>query len=280
MGQDRVSHHRRSGTSVTATRARSRLPRLRAIKRKLLYSTVQSELKSYIVKHRLRPGDPLPSEAELSRQFGIGRNSVREAVKSLEVLGVVESRMGSGLFVRDFSFDPILDNLPYGMLFDRKQLSDILEVRLHLETGMVERVITSSTPDHVRELRGLLRRWAKLAERGEYPAEYDRAFHLAMHRNVDNPLLTKILDSFWRVFHDAQARASVPEPIDPLETHRHHLLVLDALEARDVDGMRRALIRHHQGIQDRLRSAAGPHDDSATGALDDARSLSIGSALE
>lgn len=279
MPDDRVSSHA-IGTRVTGTKARSRLPRLRAVKRKLLYSTVQSELKSYIVKHRLRPGDALPSEAELARQFGIGRNSVREAVKSLEVLGVIESRIGSGLFVQDFSFDPILDNLPYGMLFDRKHLSDVLEVRLHLENGMVERVIASSTSDQARQLRGILQRWAKVAERGHYPAEYDRAFHLAMHRNVDNPLLTKILDSFWSVFHDARARASVPEPIDPLETHRHHLLVLEALEARDIDGMRSALVRHHQGIQDRLRSAAELHDESAATALDDTRSVSVRSLLE
>ncbi len=270
MRDDRFAH-RASAMTATGTTSRARLPRIRTIKRKLLYQAVQNELKSYIVQHRLRPGDPLPSEGELARQFGIGRNTLREAVKSLEVLGVIESRMGSGLFVRDFSFDPILDNLLYGVLFDRKHLGDVLEVRLHLENGMVERVIASSTRDQVHRLRGVLQRWRKLAERGHYPAECDRAFHLALHKNVDNPLLTKILDSFWRVFHDAQTRALVPDPIDPAETHRHHVLILEALEARDVDGMRHALGRHHLGIQRRLRSMAERPNESLVDVPDSSR---------
>lgn len=257
--------------TATGTTSRARLPRIRTIKRKLLHQAVRNELKSYIVQHRLHPGEPLPSEGDLARQFGIGRNTLREAVKSLEVLGVIESRMGSGLFVKAFSFDPILDNLLYGVMFDRKHLRDVLEVRLHLENGMAERVIASSTHDQVQRLRSVLQRWRKMAERGHYPAELDRAFHLALHKNVDNPLLTKILDSFWRVFHDAQTRELVPDPIDPAETHRHHILILEALEARDVDGMRYALGRHHLGIQRRLRSMAEPPEKSLVDVPDGSR---------
>src|SRR6266567_958567 len=107
----------------------ARPPKLKSLgRKKLLYQAVQEEIKSYILKHRLVPGDAIPTEHELAQQLDISRNSVREAVKSLEALGILESRAGSGLYVRSFSFDSILNNLPYGLLFDLKVLMDLVEV--------------------------------------------------------------------------------------------------------------------------------------------------------
>src|SRR5438309_2312002 len=134
------------------------LPRLNALKRTPLLYRIQEEIKGYIIDHALKPGDPLPSEGDLAQQLDISRNSVREAVKSLEVLGIVESRPGSGLYVRDFSFDSIINNLPYGLLFDLKSVRDVLEVRAHLEYGMVDRVVQEATPAQLDLLRGILER--------------------------------------------------------------------------------------------------------------------------
>src|SRR5262245_44382404 len=127
------------------------LPRLKKMGRKEhLYKSVQEEIKAYILEHGLKAGDPLPPETELSQQLYVSRNSVREAVKSLEALGILEARPGAGLFVRAFSFDPLLENLGYGLLFDLKQLSDLLEVRALLEIGMVPRVVKMATPEQIR----------------------------------------------------------------------------------------------------------------------------------
>jgi len=98
-------------------------------RKQLLHQLAQEEIKSYIIEHSLKPGAPLPPETDLAQQLGIGRNSVREAVKALEALGILEARAGTGLFVRTFSFDSILDNLEYGLHFEIKRLADVLEVR-------------------------------------------------------------------------------------------------------------------------------------------------------
>src|SRR5688572_817043 len=111
-------------------------PPIKTMRRKqLLYQTVQQEIKSYIAEHSLKAGDSLPPETELAQQLGISRTSVREAVKSMETLGILEARPGAGLFVRKFSFDPLLDNLPYGLMTGLKDLQDILEIRFHIEYG-------------------------------------------------------------------------------------------------------------------------------------------------
>src|SRR5260221_10589345 len=90
---------------------------LKPIKRgELLYEAAQTEIKEYIITHRLKSGDPLPTEMKLAEHLGVSRNSVREAVKALEAVGVLESRAGAGLFVSDFSFDPLLRNMAYGLM--------------------------------------------------------------------------------------------------------------------------------------------------------------------
>jgi DNA-binding FadR family transcriptional regulator len=233
-------------------KARTR-PTLNAVKRTSLLYQVQEEVKSYIIRNRLNPGDPLPSEGDLARQLNIGRNSVREAVKSLEALGVLEARPGSGLFVRAFTFDAIIDNLPYGLLFDVKSVTDFLEVRAHLEYGMVERVIREANEDQLEALGEIVEGMRRAAEAGQYDAAGDRAFHAALYQNLGNPVLLRVLDVFWLVVRRASELSQVIDPADPLETVRSHRRILEALERRSSEEMRDAFDYHYDRWKLRLR---------------------------
>jgi DNA-binding FadR family transcriptional regulator len=228
-------------------------------RRPLLHRMVQAQIKAHIIENRLRPGDPLPSEAELAQQLEVSRTSVREAVKALQVLGIVEVRHGSGLFVKNFSFDPIFENLPYAVLSDLKQVTDILEVRFHLEYGMVERVIESLTEDQYDGLRKTLRHMEDLARQGQYSPADDRAFHDDLYQNVDNPILAMILDLFWELFRQARERSALAEVADPLETYERHVDILRALESRDVRTLPAAIARHYTGLEKRLYAAGDPN---------------------
>jgi DNA-binding FadR family transcriptional regulator len=229
-------------------------PPLQVLKRRqLLYQAVQEEIKSYIIANGLRPGDPLPSEGELAQQLDISRNSVREAVKSLEALGILEARPGSGLFVRDFTFDSILENLPYGIMFAMERLSNIMEIRFHIEYGMMERVNDECTPEQIAHLHQVLAQWRTLAEQGQYSASDDRLFHQILYENVDNPVLIQILDVFWVVFRHAQTEADLPDVRDPLHTFQIHEQLVEAMECRDAARMRELMVEHREGIETRIR---------------------------
>jgi DNA-binding FadR family transcriptional regulator len=219
-----------------------------------LLHRVQEEVKGYILVNGLGPGDALPPEGELAKQLSISRNTVREAVKSLEGLGIVEARPGSGLFVKSFSFDAIIDNLPYGLLFDAKSVTDFIEVRAHLEYGMVERVIRETTPEQLEALRAIVEEMRRAAEAGQYDAAGDRAFHAALYQNLGNPVLLRVLDLFWLVVRRASELAQVIEPADPLETARSHERILEALERRSAEEMRDAFHHHYDRWKLRLRS--------------------------
>jgi DNA-binding FadR family transcriptional regulator len=174
------------------------VPEIQALQRReLIYNTVQDAIKAYIVDHSLKPGDMLPPETDLAEQLRVSRNSVREAVKSLQTLGILQVRRGAGLFVSDFSFDPLLDHLGYGILVDLKNLADLLEIRALIECGMAPRILAAVTPDQLRQLLEVAARMRGLAEEGGYSAEDDRTFHELLYVNVDNRVVAKLLDVFW-----------------------------------------------------------------------------------
>lgn len=219
-----------------------------------LYQQLQTLIGDYIADNKLRPGDPIPSEGVLAERFGVSRNSVREAVKSLQVLGALVSRPGSGLFVGEFSFDPIVENLPYAVLVDYRDLDSILDVRRTLEVGMAEQVVAARTDEQLHRLRVIVDEWRGELGRSEnaYPAALDRAFHEVLASSVQNPLVGKLLDMFWQVFNRASRETELVAPRDPAATFGYHLELLKAMETGDVEQLRRSLSEHYRGIGPRV----------------------------
>jgi DNA-binding FadR family transcriptional regulator len=230
-------------------------------RRTLLHHAVQQEIKRYILDNNLKPGDPLPPEGELSRKLGVGRNSVREAVKQLEALGILEVRVGTGLSVRDFSFAPILDSLEYASLVDFRLLADLREARRYLERGLVERVIDVASTEQIRELKDILKAWAEAVAGGKDISQHDRAFHAAMWANLNNRFLTSILNTFWdvqdRVFKTMsnEHRVDLWKPSDLVLQMEGHKGILRALENKDVGRLRDALHAHYSSLLDRYERA-------------------------
>lgn len=222
-----------------------------------IHLRAQESIKDFIAKSQLLPGSPLPPEGALAKQLGISRNSVREAIKALESLGVVETRRGSGLFVGDFTFDVLLDNLPYGLQSDMSELSDLLEVRRVLETGMAHRVLELVDESQLQSLRRVLDDMRSRAEAGSSFPEEDRAFHQQLYAKVDNRVLTKLIDVFWLAHHRTSQSTDIKDP-NPYSTYEWHEAIYAALVSRKVADLVATIDRHYDGIYLRLnRSTAG-----------------------
>lgn len=220
----------------------------------LLYRSVQERIKRYILEHDLQAGDPLPPETHLARILGVSRSSVREAVKALESLGVLETRPGKGLFVRPFSLDPILDNLAYSLLFDRDSVTELLDVREQLEVGLLPQAMRALSPGQLALLRSLVRRMQEKAARGEPFPEEDRFFHRTLSEATGNRLLVKLLDVFWIVFMRLRDRTVRVDPA-PQRTWANHQRILAAIEAGDVAAAQQAMAAHFSDLHRRLTLA-------------------------
>ena len=217
---------------------------LSPLRGELLYEAIQERIKRHILDSRLRPGDPLPSEAELAHQLGVGRNSLREAVKALQTLGIIEIRHGHGMFVGKLSLDNLAEGLAMRILVefqrDLRTVREMLELRDLLESAMVMRLAGHLTPEQQAELEAHVTEMEERAMRGESIATADRAFHEALHRPLNNTLILQLLNVFWDVFLAIEDQLP-PRPIPLTETAAHHRRILDLLIAGDGVGAAKVL---------------------------------------
>jgi DNA-binding FadR family transcriptional regulator len=224
----------------------------------LINDQIQEAIKQYILDNHLQVGDKLPSENSLSKQLGVSRNSVREAVQSLASLGIIEVRRGSGLYVKGFTLKPLVDNLSYGVLFDLRELEHLLQVREVLESGMVDLALPHLTGERLKVLDEIVAQMILLAERGEPLVEMDRLFHLEMFRPVGNSILLQLQDIFWSTLRSALNHVNIADS-NPTRTAELHGAVVNAARTGDPDMVRRALNHHYEDIKIRLRRMKAAH---------------------
>ncbi|SIT58958.1 GntR family transcriptional regulator [Mesorhizobium prunaredense] len=214
----------------------------------LLHVSVQESLRKYIQSNQLKAGDPLPPETFLAQRLGVGRNSVREAIKALESIGILETRRGIGVFVKEFSFKPLLDNLAYGLQDSLRDVEELREIRRVLETGLIAKTIEMISAEDIAALRQLTESMRRRAERQESFAEEDQQFHQLLFRCQNNHMLSALIDIFWVAFNKASNFTSLDNPT-PLATWRDHHEIVEAVAAKDVDRARQRLDDHYRGIQ-------------------------------
>ncbi|MGI5468423.1 FadR/GntR family transcriptional regulator [Streptomyces sp. CA-132043] len=220
---------------------------------------VQAQIKRLILRRKLVPGDPLPTEAELVELLDVSRNSVREALKALQAMRIVEIRHGFGTYVGSLTLDPLVEGIAFRAAVRHHQgeagLYELMEVREALEAGLVASVARSLPAEDLAVLRGLVDRMEKEAAAGRVESATDRAFHLALYRSLGNHLLSEVLDAFWdalrRVRKDLDDSSQ-----DPDVTWRQHREIVTALETGDGDRAVEAMHRHFDGIRERLKSIA------------------------
>lgn len=220
----------------------------------LIRDSVQELMIAYMAEQGLGAGDPLPPEGRLATQLGVSRSSVREAVRALEAVGVVEVRRGIGVFVAQFSFQKMLANAPYGLLLDVDELAQTLQVRRAVEVGVIGEVIEVITPERLADLDDVLAAMHAHAERGESFRDEDREFHRLLHADLRNRILLDLLDSFWSVLQRASQRVPLADD-SPMTTYLDHHAIVDAVRGHDVERARTALDDHYAGIERRLKRA-------------------------
>ncbi|MCG7529149.1 FadR family transcriptional regulator [Streptomyces sp. OfavH-34-F] len=220
---------------------------------------IERRIKELILERRLAPGDALPTEGELMDLFEAGRVSVREALKSLQAVNVVEIRRGYGTFVGSLSLSPFAEGLAFRAAVRHRRgepgLAELMKVREALEAGLVGTVAAGVPQDGLDVLRALVARMeTEAADSGRVARATDRAFHLALYAALDNHLLSEVLDAFWAAMD--RVREDVDDGHqDPAVTCAQHREIVDAVAAVDGERAVRAMRTHFDGIRARL--AAG-----------------------
>ncbi|WP_044530510.1 FadR/GntR family transcriptional regulator [Herbaspirillum sp. B65] len=225
------------------------------------YRLAQAQIKRFIEERGLTLGDALPPEGMLAEELGMSRPSLREAVKSLESLGILESRHGEGIYVKGFSFDTILDNLPYAFAVDGKQLRELLQVRAAIETGAAPAILQHMSAAQLKTLRQQADHMLVLARSGEDVGAEDRQFQATLYGCLDNAFLSTLTDLLWRMFHRmGEARLALDGRLAEA-TARDRIQLAKMIEAKDLEGLLQACEKHFQRLLAQLEvSPAQPGD--------------------
>jgi DNA-binding FadR family transcriptional regulator len=224
-----------------------------------LSKAVREYVKQYILDHKLQGGDSLPPETQLAQDLGVGRSSVREAVKALQSLGIVEVRHGDGLYVREYNMDPILETLSFGLRSGPTRLYELLQIRLWVEKAALEEAVCRINEVEIEELDRLMAQWQELARQAQKPyeshfaADLDEEFHRKLYSTLSNHTLDKLIEVFWIAFDNLDLpMLAISEPLNTYEDHRQ---MLKAVKMRDPSRAGKLLDEHFDDIRGRIKLA-------------------------
>ncbi len=220
-----------------------------------------TKIKSMIVAGELRPGDRLPKEADLADHLGLSRSSLREAVKALSQIRVLDVRQGDGTYVTSLQPNLLLEGISTAVeLVQDETLLELTEVRRLLEPAATGLAATRISADQLAEVKGHLDAMRDAAEDVEQLIKHDTAFHRAVVAATGNVTLTTLLDGIssqtlrarvWRGLIDANAAG---------RTLAEHQAIYSALVARDAVLAEAAELVHVTSIETWLRAQLGDPD--------------------
>lgn len=211
--------------------------------------TAASAIKDLILTRGLRPGDPMPTEAELMEELSVSRSSVREAVRTLVALDLLQVRHGTGTFVGQMSLRPLVEAVVFRGVLNPGEgyeaLRDVVEVRMGLDFALAPRIVERLGHTEATELRASVGAMLAAAERNETYPDADRAFHLQLAERLGNRLYSELVGAFWDIHRTMSPRLGVASRRDLTDTAQAHADLLTAAVAGDLAGYRGCIQAHY-----------------------------------
>jgi GntR family transcriptional repressor for pyruvate dehydrogenase complex len=229
---------------------------LTPVSRTTLTEDVCSKLTAHLVRGDWQEGDRLPSERELCKLLGVGRASLREALKALELMGLVESRVGEGTFVcsrSDFLARPLFWSIAGS---DETQLKELIEARLLMERELAMLAAKRADDEDLLRIRTLLDRMNRSIDKREAYLTADLDFHLAIAQAAHNrPLLNavQLIRNVMRQWIEESLRV----PGISSTSLKQHELIFEMILKKDSDGARQAMEVHLAAMAEVLLKVRG-----------------------
>jgi GntR family transcriptional regulator, transcriptional repressor for pyruvate dehydrogenase complex len=210
------------------------------------------QIRGTIQSGNYRRGDRLPPIVEMAKRFEVGQPSIREALKKLEAMGVVQIRHGSGVFVTRSEEVLVLASPDYAGTVTKKLLLDLIRARIPIEIQSVADCVKNATPEQIQELKRILANAGKHLDDDEVLNSVNMDFHGKIAEASGNSVTAQLLAVLHEIFTDEQ-RLILGIFGSREDDHKDHLQILKAIEDRDealaVERMRSHLESVHAAIQ-------------------------------
>src|SRR5579863_1677743 len=219
---------------------------LETISRQKVYQEVARVLERHILEN-LKPGDLLPPERQLVDMLGVSRGSVRDAIRSLELKGLLEPRQGVGTVVCDPGVS-VVDPLAKALLDKCRLIAELIDVRKMIEPPVAARAALHASPEDIAEMEDILARQEIKVRHGEPATEEDTEFHYAMALASHNHAVVKVVEALMDLLRETRQR-SLQGKGRPQKSLAGHRRILAALKRHDPAAAETAVNRHLQQIE-------------------------------
>jgi GntR family transcriptional repressor for pyruvate dehydrogenase complex len=218
------------------------------VRKNKVYEEVAQQIERLILK-KLQPGDKLPSERELAEMLKVSRSSIRDAIRGLELRGLVEPRQGAGTIVRGAAAEPLANPFASALKRRKEMVSELLDFRKMLEPPLAARAATHASADEILEMEEILQRQEAKQSQGEPAVAEDAEFHYSVALASGNGVVLKVLDIIMDLLRDTRERSLQVEgrPQKSLAGHRR---ILAAIKRHDAEGAKSAMRRHIEDVEE------------------------------
>ena len=213
------------------------------IKKQNIYQHVIERLQRHIIANSLRPGDRLPTEIELAEHFGVSRQSVREAIKVMESVGIVETRPRYGSRLRRLDTQHLTDHLRFLFELDAVTIKETAAARRIIECGAMPMVIEHADARDFERMTAAIQQMKTLTRRGEVFAEPDMAFHQALVAATKNRIMNGfgvMLQEFFMHLR-GHVLSNAEQQWKSIEEHER---IYEALRSKDAATAQQVMEQH------------------------------------
>ncbi len=224
---------------------------LKQVRKKRAYEDIVTQIRTLIEKGKLKQGDLLPNEKELSETFKVSRSTVREAVLSLEMLHLVERRQGDGTYVMATSEEAIVKPLAASIFHEKDDIIDVFTLRRILEPEIAGLAADRSNPKDIKVLEEIVEKQQQTMASGKSAVMTDSNFHYALARMSGNKVLERLLVALVRLLRKTR-EAYLQTDERKQKSLAGHRDILNAIKAGNGTMARQAMRRHLEEVENTL----------------------------
>jgi len=226
------------------------------IKKAKVYEEIVAKIKDMVEKGRFKSGDQLPVERELAEVFRVSRSSVREALRSLESQGFIESRQGDGTYIARQPVESLVRPLASVILTEKDDQMELFEMRRMIEPDLAYLAAERATEEEIAMMEKVLTLQQDQIDRGDFETDVDRNFHYIMARAARNKALLRITDNIIDLLAESRDQYLQVEG-RPQKSILRHREVLEAIRARDPERAEKCMLEHLVDIETSLFGTSG-----------------------
>jgi DNA-binding FadR family transcriptional regulator len=222
------------------------------IRRNAVADEAIATVKRMIVRGTLQAGQRLPAERDLAAQLGVSRPSLREAIRALIALNILESRHGQGTFVSSLQPELLTEPIDFVLQVADGGVDALFEARSVLEAGIAALAAERATDLELAELEDFARRGGTKVGDIDAFIEHDVEFHDRIRRAARSPILASMLGSVSALSLETRRRTAQSQAVRA-RAHADHVRMVKTLKARDPEAARRAMLDHLEHVRRALR---------------------------